>query len=126
VNVKLLLDENISPKLAAVLCGEGIDACSARDRGLLRATDPEVFARAFAEERIVVTANVRDFEKLARSCELHAGMILFESGDLLRQEQLDLIRRAVVAITERGDLVNTALRVALDGAMTFEQMPSPS
>jgi hypothetical protein len=78
------------------------------------------------KERIVVTANVRDFEKLARSCELHAGMILFESGDLLRQEQLDLIRRAVVAITERGDFVNTALRVALDGAMTFEQMPSPS
>jgi predicted nuclease of predicted toxin-antitoxin system len=126
VSVRLLLDENISPKLAVVLCEEGIDACSVRDRGLLHATDPEVFARAFAEDRTVVTANVRDFEKLARSCELHAGVILLECGDLLRQEQLDLIRRAVAAIAERGDFVNTALRVAAGGAMSFEQMPSTS
>jgi predicted nuclease of predicted toxin-antitoxin system len=126
VNVKLLLDENISPKVAAALRREGTDACGARDRGLLQATDPEVFARAFAEDRVVVTANVRDFEKLARSCELHAGVVLIECGDLLRDEQIDLVRRAVVAIAERGDLVNAVLRVTADGVFRFEPVPLPS
>jgi predicted nuclease of predicted toxin-antitoxin system len=126
VNVKLLLDENISPKVAVMLCQDGIDACGARDRGLLEATDPEVFARAFAEDRILVTANVRDFEKLARCCEVHAGVVFLECGDLLRSEQIEIVRRAVVAIIQRGDLVNAVLRVAIDGAMSFEVMPAPS
>lgn len=126
MNVKLLLDENLSPKVAAALRRDGIDACGARDRGLLEATDPEVFARAFAEDRVVVTANVRDFEKLARSCELHAGVVLIECGELLRDEQLELVRRAVVAIVERGDLINHVLRVAADGAFGFEPVPLPS
>ena len=33
VNVKLLLDENLSPKVAEVLRRDGIDACGVRDRG---------------------------------------------------------------------------------------------
>jgi predicted nuclease of predicted toxin-antitoxin system len=126
VNVKLLLDENISPKVAAALRRDGIDACGARDRGLLEATDPEVFARALSEDRVVVTANVRDFEKLAQRCELHAGVVLIECGDLLRDEQLAIVRRAVLAIAERGDLINAVLRVAADGAFSFEPLPLPS
>lgn len=72
MNVKLLLDENLSPQVADRLCKEdGIDACGVRDRGLLEATDAEVLDRAFAEDRILVTKNVDDFDKLARSRELH-------------------------------------------------------
>jgi len=123
VDVKLLLDENISPKVAYVLCGEGIDACGVRDRGLLEATDPEVFARAFAEDRVVVTVNVGDFEKLAGSCDLHAGVVLIERGDLLRDEQIAVVREAVAAMVPREDMVNTVLRVALDGTMSFELLP---
>jgi len=123
VNVKLLVDENLSPKVAEVLRRDGIDACSVRDRGLLEATDPEVFARAFAEDRVVVTVNVCDFEKLASACELHAGVILIECGDLLRDEQVEVVRHAVTAIAQRGDMVNAVLRVAIDGSMTFEVVP---
>jgi len=123
VNVKLLLDENLSPKVAAVLCREGIDACGARDRGLLEATDAEVFEKAFTEERIVVTANVGDFEKLAATCELHAGVVLLQRGDLTRDQQLEVVRGAVDAILQRGEMVNTALWVAPDGTMIFERLP---
>jgi predicted nuclease of predicted toxin-antitoxin system len=126
VNVKLLLDENISPKVAHVLCRDGIDACGVRDRGLLEATDPEVFAKAFAEDRVVVTVNVGDFQRLASRCDLHAGVVLIERGDLLRDEQIDVIRDAVAAMIRREDMVNTLLRVALDGTMSFEILPSPS
>lgn len=126
MDVKLLIDENLSPRVAEVLCRDGIDACGVRDRGLLEATDPEVFARAFVEERIVVTANVRDFEKLASECELHAGVVLIECGDLLRDEQIEVVRRVISAIVQRGDMVNTVLRVALDDSMRFEVVPPPS
>ncbi len=51
--MKLLLDENLSPKVAETLArDDGIDACHIRDRGLLGATDPEVLERAFSEDRI--------------------------------------------------------------------------
>jgi len=125
VNAKLLLDENISPKVAQVLRRDGIDACGVRDRGLLEATDPEVFARAFAEDRVVVTINVGDFEKLASACDLHAGVVLIERGGLLRDEQLEVVRRAIAEIAQRDDMVNTMLRVALDGSMSFETVPPP-
>lgn len=121
--IKLLLDENLSPRVAMILAAEGIDACGVRDRGLLEATDAQVFARAFAEDRIVVTLNVGDFELLARTCELHAGVVLLECGPLLRDEQLAVVRRAAAAIETRGDLINTALRVAADGTMSFEAIP---
>jgi predicted nuclease of predicted toxin-antitoxin system len=121
--VKLLLDENISPKVAGALAHEdGLDACHVRDRGLLGATDPQVLERAFAEDRIFVTKNVADFEKLANARELHAGIVLIEQNDLTRAEQLDLMRR-IVARLAGTDLVNQVLRVAEDGTMSVEPMP---
>lgn len=52
-------------------------------------------------------------------------MVLVESAYLVRDEQLRVIQRAILAISERGDLVNTVLYIALDGTMTFE-LPPPS
>ncbi len=121
--MKLLLDENLSPKVAEVLASDdGLDVCHIRDRGLLGATDPEVLERAFAEDRIFVTKNVSDFEKLAKARELHAGIVLIEQGDLTRDEQLALMRRVVEKV-EGVDLVNHVLRVGEDGSMTIEPMP---
>lgn len=65
--VKLLLDENISPAAAVTLASEGIDAWHVRDRGLEGTTDPELLDRAYQEDRILVTLNVGDFEKLCAS-----------------------------------------------------------
>jgi predicted nuclease of predicted toxin-antitoxin system len=124
VTAKLLLDENISPRVARDLCADGVDAAAVGDRGLLGATDAAVFQYAYAEDRIVVTKNVGDFEKLARTCELHAGVVLLEHNSLLRDEQFATIRRALLAIEQRGDMVNTLLRIAEDGSMQFELIPS--
>ncbi len=121
MDVKLLLDENISPWVAHRLCKEdGIDACGIRDRGLLAASDPEVLEYAFKEDRILVTKNVDDFDKLARSRELHAGIILLEEGGLPRTGQLRVIRRAVASLEARADMVNCVMRVAADETVTFE------
>jgi predicted nuclease of predicted toxin-antitoxin system len=67
VKVRLLLDENLSPKVAeALVRDDGVDACHVRDRGMLEASDSEVLEKAYSEDRILVTANVDDFTKLAR------------------------------------------------------------
>jgi len=124
VNVKLLLDENVSPRVGEQLRAEGVDACGVRERGLLEADDHAVLEKAFAEDRILVTKNVGDFEKLARARELHAGIVLIEDGDLGRAAQLDVIRTVIARLERERDLINRVLRVAVDGAMTVEEMPA--
>jgi Domain of unknown function (DUF5615) len=59
--MKFIIDEDLSPRVARYLCQEFyFDAIAIRDRGLLGATDPEVLEYAFKEDRILVTANIRD------------------------------------------------------------------
>lgn len=124
---KLLLDENLSPSIAVALCADGIDAVHVRDRGLLEATDADVLAKAYDEDRILVTANVGDFVKLARSRDLHPGIVLIEDGALLRREQDQVIRDALAAIEAElaagRDMVNRLLRINLAGTKTFETVP---
>jgi predicted nuclease of predicted toxin-antitoxin system len=88
VSVKLLIDEDLSPAIAQALCADGIDACHVRDRDMLGAKDHGVLDKAFEEDRILVTANVDDFVRLARKRDLHAGIVLIENGSLYRDEQL--------------------------------------
>jgi predicted nuclease of predicted toxin-antitoxin system len=55
--VRLLLDENISPYIAPQLCDNGIDAVLIRDRAMLRAGDHKVLKLAQKESRAVATIN---------------------------------------------------------------------
>lgn len=125
MNVKLLLDENLSPRVAEILRNEdGLDAVHIRERGLLEAKDHEVLERAYKEDRVLATKNVADFVKLARARELHAGIILIEDGDLVRDEQLRVLRAAVAALSGEPDLVNRVLRLWADGTAVFEDVPA--
>jgi predicted nuclease of predicted toxin-antitoxin system len=123
--VKLLLDENLSPRAALDLRDEGHDVIHLRERGRLGIADPEVLELAFAEDRALVTANVGDFRKLAAAREVHAGIVLLLDGGLRREEQLEVPRRVIVALEAEGDLVNRALTVALDGAITMAEVSRP-
>ena len=71
------------PAQLAVVLRErhGVDAISVRERrDLAGSADGDVFAAAQAEERAVVTENVRDFRPIAREWEaagrLHHGVVL--------------------------------------------------
>jgi predicted nuclease of predicted toxin-antitoxin system len=124
VRVRLLLDENLSPRVAETLAREGVDACHIRDRGMLEASDRDVLERAYSEDRILVTANVGDFTRLAGARELHAGIVLFEAGDLRREEQLEILRRVVRVLENERDLVNRVLSVTAEGDLVFERIPA--
>jgi predicted nuclease of predicted toxin-antitoxin system len=126
--MKFIIDEDLSPRVARYLCQEFcFDAIAVRDRGLLGATDPEVLEYAFNEDRILVTANVRDFEKLAAAIEIHAGIILIQEGDLLATEQIELMTRAVQVLQAENaigkDLVNRVLHISISGTAKFEDLP---
>jgi predicted nuclease of predicted toxin-antitoxin system len=113
----------LSASVASILrIEDGIDSCHVRDRDLLGAGDHGVLDKSFAEDRILVTANVDDFVRLARKRALHAGMILVEDATLRREEQLAVLRAVVRHIGEQ-DMVNRVLWVNLDGTMEFEDIP---
>jgi hypothetical protein len=82
-----------------------------------------VLELAFGEDRVLVTANVGDFRKLAAARDLHAGIVLLLDGGLRRDEQLEVLRRMNVALETDGDLVNRLLTVALDGGFSIEELP---
>jgi predicted nuclease of predicted toxin-antitoxin system len=124
---KLLLDENLSPSIALTLTRERYDVVHVRDRGLLRATDAEVFARAYEEDRIVVTFNCDDFKKLAQAATVHAGLVFLEDSGLLRDEQLGLVRKALGHVADEliagRDMINRVLRIWSDSAHVFDPLP---
>jgi predicted nuclease of predicted toxin-antitoxin system len=126
--MKFIIDEDLSPRVARYLCQEFcFDAIAVRDRGLLGATDPEVLEYALSEDRILVTANVRDFEKLAAEVEIHAGIILIQEGDLLVTEQIELINTVVWVLQSETaigkDLINRVLYVSISGTIKFINLP---
>jgi hypothetical protein len=66
----LLLDEMFSSAIATDLTARGIDCRAVVADAVLRAlSDLEIFQAALAEERVIVTNNVPDFESLRRAHE---------------------------------------------------------
>lgn len=64
--MRLLLDEMYSPAIAEGLRERGHDVISAHDRSdLAGARDAQLFAAMQAEQRVIVTNNIRDFTSLA-------------------------------------------------------------
>ena len=126
MSCKLLLDENVSPSTVRRLNALGVDVYHARDRGLPGAADHVLWRRAFDEDRILVTINVRDFVRLAERSGLHSGIITFPSG-CTPAEQFSLISRALEflnAETNQGrDAVNRWLEMARDGAIVVHDVP---
>jgi predicted nuclease of predicted toxin-antitoxin system len=65
--MKLLLDEMYAPAIAEQLRERGHDVVSLHDAGhraLEGALDEEVWARAVAEDRVLVSENVQDFRRI--------------------------------------------------------------
>jgi predicted nuclease of predicted toxin-antitoxin system len=123
-----LVDECISPSLSRFLNAGGLhDAIHPRDRGRLRDPDHVVFARAVAEDRIVVTENAEDFRKLAGSVELHPGLIVLPS--VARSEAQRLMKLVLHHLVDMsGDrpqdlLVNSVLTISMKGSISVNRLP---
>ncbi len=126
--MKFLIDEDLSPKVAQYLCKNYlIDAVAVRDRGLLGKDDRTVLNYAFNEDRILITANIVDFERFATLIEVHSGIVFLQEGDLLREEQITVVSKAVKTIEAEikagREMINRVLYISITGTRMFQDLP---
>ncbi|MDQ4422122.1 DUF5615 family PIN-like protein [Sphingobium sp. DEHP117] len=118
--LKLLIDECLSPQLAASMT-RFIRATWAR----LGEPDHVVLARCLAEDRVIVTENAVDFRKLVARQEIHPGLIVLPS--VARERSLALLLAAIAHLKTLGTpgdvIVNHVLEVGVAGQLAMFPPP---
>jgi predicted nuclease of predicted toxin-antitoxin system len=125
--VNLLIDENLSPMLVQLLAAKHVAASHVAHLGMAGASDPEVWKHAFEHDQIVITINAADFLHLARSVQLHPGLVVLRAGvGLSRDEQWAWVEPVIDWLIAMGEpLVNRAVIVTGKGKFTCTDLPEP-
>jgi len=125
--LKLLLDENLSPRLVPRLARLGIYAMHVAHAGRAGLSDAALFRYAFEQDMAVVTINAADFLTLAAGCELHPGLIVLRVSGLTADEQWDHLEPIlrILAANPAGDagLVNEVVEIL--GPRKFQRYRLP-
>ena len=103
MSLRLLVDEDTQSRwLVRLLRDAGHDVATVSELGLQGRPDPDVLARAIADDRMVLTRNVDDFRELHMADANHSGIagIFFDS---------DPSNRRFVPLVERLELVGSRL-----------------
>lgn len=92
MSVRLLLDEMFSPRIAAALRVRDHDVIAVAERTELRSmTDEELFAWAAAEDRWLLTENVKDFRpillRVGQAGTATAGLLFTSSRTFARSRK---------------------------------------
>jgi predicted nuclease of predicted toxin-antitoxin system len=78
--IKLYLDEDVSVLVGQIIRARGFDVLTTRDAGNLAASDADQLKFAAQNERVFLTHNRLDFERLAvayhESGERHSGVVI--------------------------------------------------
>lgn len=125
--MRFFIDECVSPSLSRHLNESGLhDAIHPRDRGRLREPDHVVFARAIAEDRIIVTENADDFRKLAAGVDLHPGLIILPSVARFEAQRLmDLAIEHLVGLNAdrpQDAATNSVLTITATGIIRIDPL----
>jgi predicted nuclease of predicted toxin-antitoxin system len=110
--VQLLIDANLSPRVAARLRSVGHEAVHVGDIGMLGASDDDILVRAAASGMVIVSADSDFGELLAVSGAERPSVVLLRSGDHLGPDQQATLLAAnlpaVAADLEAGAVVSIA------------------
>ncbi|SRR5712691_1547782 len=110
--MRFLADAGVARRVVNWLRERGHDAVHLREQRLQSLPDPEVFAKASAEERVLLTFDLDFGELVALSASPAASVIMFRLRDtrtprvierleqVLTQSQTQLERGAIVVVEE--------------------------
>ena len=113
--MKFLIDECLSTKLAEIAQNEGFPESTHVNRLDSRSTPDEVIVRrAVTDNYIIVTNNARDFLRLVRQQDQHAGLICISApGRINLDIQTRLFRYALNQLGDK-EPVNEVIRITLN------------
>lgn len=120
--MKFLVDQNLSPLIAAGLSEAGHDAVHTRDLGLQRASDTDVLARALADSRIVVSADTDFGTLLAGSRADGPSIVLIRRLSDRSARRLLAVLLTNLAAAEEG-LAEGAIVVLEDERVRVRRLP---
>lgn len=112
---KLLIDENLSPKLVKFARRRGFPATHVNEVNLRTADDKHIARYAVDNGMILVTNNMADFTRLYQRRELHPGLIFLQcdvKGIFNDRNQATMLS-AVLDELIQNDLIQEALRINL-------------
>lgn len=119
--MRFLIDQPVSPLLAAWLNERGHDAVHVRERTMSAATDSQILSVAIAEGRIVVTADL-DFSRLiALSGKDQPGLILFRAGNVSDSQMLELLNRVMTEVP--AETMSAAVVVVDETTIRIARLP---
>ena len=120
--MRLLVDQNLAPPVAAALRAAGHDVVHVAERGLAAAEDDENLALAAAEAWVVVSEDADFSALLARSGERLPSFVLVRSADPLTPDD----QAALLIANQRGvepDLASGAVVVFRRGRIRVRRLP---
>lgn len=122
--MRLLVDDNLSPRLATLLHAAGHDTRHVREDGLQAADDEAVLACAREQQRTLVSADTDFGMLLARTGQTAPSVILLRRSDGRRPEQQAALLLANLAQV-MDDLDSGAVVVITDTDLRVRQLPIP-
>ena len=125
--MKFLLDECLSHTYVADFAARGYpDVIHPINVGLRRTRDDILLARAIAEDRIIISANVRDCRKWLALASIHPGALLVEGSE--RAITLRLIFLGIAFAEAQADpdlyMINRVIEVSRAGGVVPYLMPT--
>jgi predicted nuclease of predicted toxin-antitoxin system len=120
--VKILVDANLSPRLAKALEVVGHQTVHVGDVGLLTAADDEIFEFAQQNDHVILSADSDFGTLLARHNTAHPSFVLLRhTNELTPDEQIALLVANLPAVAE--DLDDGAVVTITPDRMRIRKLP---
>ncbi len=120
--MRLLVDQNIARRVAALLCDAGHDAVHVADRGLSTAEDQTILEVARAEERVIVSEDTDFGALLAEAGSETPSFVLIRGAEpLAPDEQASLLTANLPGVAK--ELEQGAIVVLARGRVRVRPLP---